>query len=585
MAGPGVTIDLDKIAENARAVVSLCADHGVAVTGVTKVTCGLPQVAKALLHGGVADIGESRLENVHRLRAGGITSPVMLLRIPQVSAADEIVTSVDTSLNSELSAIRALSRAAEQHGIVHRIILMVDLGDLREGFWPDDLLPAVREVVDLPGIRIQGIGTNLTCYGGVIPTQQNMGQLADWAHRIEDTFRIPVETISGGNSSSLPLLASGRMPKAINHLRIGEAILLGRETIHRTCWPATVQDAFTLSAEIIELKRKPSVPIGETGQDAFGRTPVFVNRGEMLRGILNVGREDVDVEGIVPADSGVTIVGASSDHLIIDVTHRREPAALGDEVVFSLSYSALLSAMTSGYVEKRPVGGERFAPGRERILFVGDDPVLGAPDDWEDLERLGYRDRRFLPAFDPDELANLGFQPGDECIVAAGREPLFRPLYRLYASAGDPPGVVWFSPSADDLLGSPEELPVSAENLVLLCLQDAQEVAADIIRRLRIETFTMEDVDLLGIREATCRALRRAASGARGAYVRFNPSVAIGGGDGLTHRETHLAMETIAASGLLRALDLSGTGHRARRERETIRTFIRSALGKRILGR
>ena len=585
MAGPAITMDLDKITSNARAVVSLCADHGVTVTGVTKVTCGSPKVARALLHGGVSNIGESRLENVHRLRAGGITSPVMLLRIPQVSAADEIVTSVDVSLNSELPAIRALSRAAEQHGIVHRVILMVDLGDLREGFWPDDLLPAVREVVELPGVRIQGIGTNLTCYGGVIPTEQNMGELADWAHRIEDTFRIPVDTVSGGNSSSLPLLASGRMPKAINHLRIGEAILLGRETIHRTYWPGTVPDAFTLSAEIIELKRKPSVPIGETGQDAFGRAPVFADRGEMLRGILNVGREDVDVDGLVPVDSDVAIVGASSDHLIINVTQLREPAALGDEVAFNLSYSALLSAMTSGYVEKRQIGGERFAPQRKRILFLGDDPVLGVPDDWEDLERLGYRDRWSLHAFDPDELADLVLPPGQECIVAAGREPLFRPLFRLYASSGDPPGVVWISPRAEDLFGSRDDLPVSAENLVLLCLQDAEEQAADIIRRLRIETFTMEDVDLLGIREATCRALRRAASGARGTYVRFDPSTAIGGGNGLTHRETHLAMETIAASGLLRVLDLSGTGHWGKREREMIQAFIRSALGKRILGR
>ncbi len=603
MSGPAVTIDLEKIISNARAVTNLCAGYGVTVTGVTKVTCGMPQVAKALIMGGVSGIGESRMENIHRLRAGGILEPIMLLRIPPVSAAEEIVNSVDVSLNSELPAIRALSQAAEERGIIHRIILMLDLGDLREGFWPDDLMAAVREIIDLPGVRIQGIGTNLTCYGGVIPTRKNMQELVDWARRIEDTFGIPIETISGGNSSSLPLLASGRMPPEINHLRIGEAILLGRETINRTCWPGTVQDAFLLSGEVIELKRKPSMPIGETGQDAFGGTPEFSDKGEMLRAILNIGREDVDVSGLEPAEPGISVLGASSDHLILDVTEYPGELDLGDVITFNLSYSALLSAMTSSYVEKRPVGGDRFSPHGVRIVFLGDDPLFRNQEKWNELEKLGYAERIFIKALKP-EIPEL--RPDKDCIIAGGTEPLTKPLYAAMAAAGDPPGMIWISPFPDfpfDLLGREDLAPpssttassepsehkpfarVSPESLIFLCLRDAEEKDAEIIRRFRIESYTMEDVDLLGIREVTRRALRRAASGNRGVYVRFNPAAADNGRDGLTNRESHHAMEMIAASGLLRTLDISGTKPPGRRDREKLRRFIYSALGKRILGR
>jgi predicted amino acid racemase len=184
-----------------------------------------------------------------------------------------------------------------------------------------------------------------------------MNQLVLYAREIERTCGLTLRWISGANSSGLELIAAGRMPKQINHARIGEAILLGRETIHRRPWPGTYQDAFLLHAEVLELKEKPSVPVGERSEDAFGEHPAFANRGEIDRAILNVGREDVDVEGIAPLDCRLKILGASSDYLIVDVTEAAGHIHVGDEITFSLNYSALLAAMTSQYVEKRSLRG------------------------------------------------------------------------------------------------------------------------------------------------------------------------------------------------------------------------------------
>lgn len=354
---PSLTIDLDKIEHNARAIVGLCARHGIAVTGVTKVTGGDPEVAQAMLRGGVASIGDSRLESVHRLRRAGVAAPFMLLRIPSLSAVDEVVASADVSLNSELVVLGALSAAARRRGEVHQVIVMVDLGDLREGVWPDDLVPFVRHALELPGIRIGGLGTNLSCFGGVVPSADNMGRLVELAGELERRFGLRLDWISGANSSGLELIASGRMPARVNHARIGEAILLGRETIHRRPWPGTFQDAFLLHAEVLELKRKPSVPIGERGEDAFGERPVFEDRGEIVRALLSVGREDVNVSGIAPADPRMRILGGSSGYLVVDVTAVAEGLRVGDDVAFSVNYSALLAAMTSQYVQKRPVRG------------------------------------------------------------------------------------------------------------------------------------------------------------------------------------------------------------------------------------
>jgi predicted amino acid racemase len=268
-----------------------------------------------------------------------------------------VVASVDLSLNTELAVLTALSGAARRRGRVHRVILMVDLGDLREGIWPDQLLPTVAEAIKLPGIAVVGIGANLACFEGVVPSRDNMNQLMALVREVERAFHIELEWVSGVNSSGLDLIASGQMPPGVNHARLGESILLGRETVHRRPWPGTFQDSFILHAEILELKNKPSLPIGQRSQDAFGQLPVTEDHGMRCRALLNVGREDVDLAGVTPTDPRLRILGASSGYLVVDVGETEGALRVGDEVCFFLNYSALLAAMTSEYVKKRPLTG------------------------------------------------------------------------------------------------------------------------------------------------------------------------------------------------------------------------------------
>jgi len=279
----------------------------------------------------------------------------MLLRLPSPSEVNEVVEWVDVSLNSELAVLAALSRAARHRGRIHDVIIMVDLGDLREGLWPSEVIPFMREALRLPGIRIAGLGTNLACFGGVIPSEDNMLRLARLADSVEQTFGFKLRWISGANSSGLDLIAAGRMPPGINQARIGEAILLGRETTHRRAWPGTFQDAFALHAEILELKRKPSAPIGERTEDAFGNLSSFENHGDIERALVNIGREEVSIEGITPHDARLKIIGASSSYLVLDMSRAAGVFTVGDELTFSLNYGALLTAMTSEYVKKRPL--------------------------------------------------------------------------------------------------------------------------------------------------------------------------------------------------------------------------------------
>ncbi|MBP2658831.1 MAG: alanine racemase domain protein [Firmicutes bacterium] len=352
MGYPFIEIDLDKITANARLIVNMCNAHNIQIVGVAKAVCADIDVAKAMLAGGVPMLGDSRVQNLRRLRRAGIDVPLLLLRIPMPSEVDEVVQIADCSLVSELSTISQLSQAAIKAGVIHDIILMVDMGDLREGVMPQKILPLVQQILLLSGIRLQGLGANFACYSGKVPTPEILEKLVALTQQVRDAFALALPIISGGNSATIDLLITSVMPAGINQLRIGEGILLGRETLKRNPIPGAYQNSLILHAEIVEVQEKPSVPSGEIAQDAFGNIPVLIDRGIRKRAIAAIGRQDVEIDNLTPILTGIDILGGSSDHLILDVSDAAEDIAVGSEVCFYLQYGALAHAMVSPYVSR-----------------------------------------------------------------------------------------------------------------------------------------------------------------------------------------------------------------------------------------
>ena len=349
---PRLEIYPHRIETNARLVIDQCHSHAVQVACVTKVVRAHPAVLHAFESSGADMVADSRLLNLQSIARAGTRLPCLLLRLPTPSQAIDAVRSADYSLNSSLETVELLSQAAGLLKRIHKVILMVDLGDLREGIWPDRLVTVLRQAAHFPNIEIVGIGANLACFGGVIPTSENMNRLVELRNACREDTGLPLDLISGGNSANLPLLASGGMPREINHLRIGEAIILGRNVIDRSPWPGTRQDTARVVAEVLEIERKPSVPVGPRGQDAFGCQGEIVDRGIRKRALCNIGRQDVLIDGVAPEDPGIIVLGGSSDHLVLDVEEAESEIKVGDEIAFYPSYGALLAASTSPYVQK-----------------------------------------------------------------------------------------------------------------------------------------------------------------------------------------------------------------------------------------
>ncbi len=349
---PRLDIYLDKIKSNSENIKTLCLKHGIKVVGITKGCCAITKVGQAMIDGGINILGDSRIENLKGLKKSKLKAETMLIRIPMLSEVGRVLDWADISLNSEISVIKLLSQEALKRKIIHRIILMIDLGDLREGIMPDDALQVVGQIRRLPGVKLIGIGANFCCVSGVMPTRENLTKLVELTEEIESNFHINLEVISGGNTSVLKLVEDDIIPNRINQLRTGVGILLGQDDVRLRNITGAYQDTFILTAEVIEVQEKPSLPRGEIGRAAFGEIPVFRDLGIRKRAILAIGKQDIYLNSLIPLKEGIKIVGASSDHLIIDITDFKEELKVGAEVRFGLNYPALLSATTSKYVKK-----------------------------------------------------------------------------------------------------------------------------------------------------------------------------------------------------------------------------------------
>lgn len=356
---PRLVVDLKKLESNLDAVAKITKDEGkCSLMIVTKGLCADPEMAKMVAgHEAVDFMADSRVMNIktyaEEARKNG--KKTVLLRIPMHDEVADVAKYVDLSFNSELSTIKMLNEEAKKLGLVHNILLMIDLGDLREGiFYQNEelIFQTVEEILALENIKLYGIGVNLTCYGAIIPKNDNLSNLTAIAAKIEEKFGIKLEMVSGGNSSSIYLVGKGELPAGINNLRLGESFLLGNDTAYGEKLPGTVGDALVLEAQIVELKEKPSLPIGEVGVDAFGQKPYYEDRGIIKRAIIAVGKQDTDIDSMEPIDEKIDILGGSSDHIILDVTKSDKEYKVGDVVAFTLGYGGMLKTATSAYVEK-----------------------------------------------------------------------------------------------------------------------------------------------------------------------------------------------------------------------------------------
>ncbi|PZW00582.1 alanine/ornithine racemase family PLP-dependent enzyme [Metamycoplasma auris] len=351
MSYPKIVIDEEKFKNNVRKAIGICAKKGIEVLAVTKGFCGNRRMAELYYEAGIRYFGDSRLDNFEVYK--DIQGHKQLLRIPMISEIPRMLELCDSSLQGDINVIKKISEYVIFKNLKpHEIVLMVDLGDRREGYLPEETLEIAKEINKLKGVKLIGLGCNFGCYGARIPSDEAMAKFVELQHQIENELHIKLSHMSGGNSLSLHMVWENRMPSEVNFLRMGFAMIFGTEDMHRQTIEGMYRDAFHCEAEVIEVDFKSSLPVGACGIDAFGHVPYFEDIGNIRRLILGIGKLDTMFDAMIPKDKDLKILGGSSDHLIINAQDSKIDYKPGDIVSFDLDWGSLLYLFNSDYVEK-----------------------------------------------------------------------------------------------------------------------------------------------------------------------------------------------------------------------------------------
>ena len=354
---PVLDVNLTAIRTNAQVLSDLCAKNGISVAGIIKFSDGDLQVAKAYKNGGCAQLGVSRAKHLKALKENFPDTETLLTRAPTRADLEACALYADLSLHSDADILKALSKEAEAQGTTPGIILMLDVGDLREGV---DNIPALVELAalceNLPNLNLRGVGTNVACMNGVLPTAENLNFLVEGANAVEQAIGRPLDIISGGSSINLLLLKDGvsSMPSRINHLRIGGSIAnpMNIRMNRGVTFPGMQEDTMLLTAEIIEIHEKDSAPKSASTKNWAGETVVREDKGRRMRAILALGSQDVgDAATLIPTEPGIEVVGCSSDHTIVDVTDSEKTWRSGDTLSFKVRYANMLYAFTGSHID------------------------------------------------------------------------------------------------------------------------------------------------------------------------------------------------------------------------------------------
>ena len=358
-------INTRNITGNIKKINQLMQSHGYRWSLVTKVLAGdldfLRKLLTVDLMDGIHSIGDSRLSSLKNIKKVNPSLRTIYIKPPPGNLTRQVVEFADVSLNTSLETINALNDAAAARKKIHEVIIMVELGELREGVLRDNLLDFYRNVFELDHIRVAGIGSNLGCMYGIEPSYDKLFQLCLYKKLLEATFKREIPLVSGGSSITLPSISKKKIPREINHFRIGEAAFFGTSPLDNKKFSKLSTDTFQFNANILELEEKENIPDGNIGNGNIGHT-AELDPGEKpektFRALLDFGILDLDSRDLEPVDKQVRFVGTTSDLTVYDVgknlnASMRFKYKVGKTLRFKPNYMAVARLMNSKFIDIR----------------------------------------------------------------------------------------------------------------------------------------------------------------------------------------------------------------------------------------
>lgn len=302
---------------------------------------GAAVVAKTALAAGVDYLAVARLNEAIDLRENGITAaPILILSfcMPQMTRT-LIKYNITQSIHDEWTA-QMVSSEAEKLGAKVKVHLKVDTGMGRVGFIPDALLGengfgqalnAIKRIMGLPGLRVEGIFTHLADSDNpnTEPSQQQITLFNEFLELLAE-HGIKPEIVHAANSAGFIQMANTHY----NMVRTGIAMFGLEANPGQYSTKLGLIPAMSLKTRIVHLKR---VPAGF--KVSYGST--FITTKETVLATVAIGYADGykrafshQGEMLVRGQRAKVVGRVCMDLTVLDVTHIPEVHILDEVTIF-----------------------------------------------------------------------------------------------------------------------------------------------------------------------------------------------------------------------------------------------------------
>ena len=383
---PELEINLDALAHNLRLVRHREQAWGFRFLPVLKMVASHPEIVAFLRRQGygchgIADMTEHLLYGQEPpARAGRV-----LINLAPPDRTDDVVRLFERSSFSCEETFRALDAAAPAAALHHEALLMVDIGDMREGI-PQDEAPALLRAVAAasqraargPGAHVAGIGVNLGCLYGTCPDEENMARLETLAARAGDLLGHALHRVSLGGTIFWNWFARRHghgphlPPGCIMEFRMGDPLLLGWDMYRDQALLGGDfrQDIFRLTATVLEVTERDIRPPRQSVHNGRGLPADCPVLGKRLRALVDCGSLHTDVQGLTLPGTDWRITDFSGNYAVLDVSACPQAPVTGDHVRFIPSYWAVARTCRMPHIRKTIVHDilpERSLPGTRPV--------------------------------------------------------------------------------------------------------------------------------------------------------------------------------------------------------------------------
>lgn len=356
-----LSLNVENVLHNIAILRKFTEKDNIELNLVTKFCCSHKEVLEPIVNSGmIKNISDSNAANFFRLPLKVVSSVKRNLIKTRLSDI-EAFPSQDSRFRptrffvSDFPLLDAIQKISDTEK--PEVILILEAGDLKEGFALETIPEVVKKYSDL---NVVGVSANFACLSGQLPTKEIIQKLRETAVFVGKSYgKMPY--LSVGGTVVFDLLRKGFLKGLVQEIRMGEGVFFAYDSSSGKTIPEFICNNFVLLGEILENRCKNIFDNKDTeGFTALGhKQATEVPQGLRKRCVLDFGILVAPLDTLCCKDATVIPVGQTFDFSVMDVTDSIEDYKVGDFIPFYVNYGGASQAMINPFVDFEVISAEK----------------------------------------------------------------------------------------------------------------------------------------------------------------------------------------------------------------------------------